>query len=459
MKLKEEMKLSGYFWLPSEEDKKVPGILLISSNGDIKLEILGILQVEQNSEKSEYEIPIICGNVENKNYITLEDSFYVLEGSPCPDMISKSKIVSNYAYFGISIKEKDSLVFDKFSFSLDGLSDWIGRINIENTSAQHGKPIEIKYLPQNKIEYNLLNGDKLIFNFPYFLSRPSRFDIQVSQEVGVNLISNKKKSLEDFIELSWKLINFFSFAVNDTLSITDVKVSSKDITRKYNEKTYPIDIETIYKSTNISEQKTTFYNHDMLFCFDDIENTFELKIQNWLENYQTIEPTMNLYFSVKQGNHSYLESEFLFLIQALETYHRRVSNEKYMDDEKYKSLLNKMIKCCSQEHKNWIEGKLKFGNEISLRTRIKKIIEPFKDLIGTSKERKCLIGKIVDTRNYLTHYNEDLSQNAMVGFELRKLNQNLEGLLELSLLKELKFTDIEIDKIFKKIVMKKFKNK
>lgn len=456
MNLEREIKLAGYFWLPSESDKKIPGTLFISSRGKIKLEVLGMLEERINTETSKYEMPIICGNVESKNYITLEDSFYKSQGIPLPGIVSKSEIVSNYVYFGVAAEKKSDLVFDKFDFTLDRLPDWIGRVNIQNTLLkEYGEPIDIKYIPQKKLEYNLMDGDKLIIYFPYSLSRPSRFDIQVSQKVRISIVSKKKKSLHDFIFLSFKIINFFSFSVNETLNIANVEISSKDITNQINGKSYPIKIETIYASQNISQKKLK-YRHQMLFDFDDIEDTFESKIQNWLQNYQVIEPTMNLYFSVKQGNHTHLESQFLFLIQALETYHRRISNEKYIDDTKYEILKKSILDGCPQEHKKWLEGKLIYANEISLRSRIKKIIEPFNNLIGTTKERKSLTGKIVDTRNYLTHYNEELYEKSIKGFELVNLNESLEGLLELSLLKELQFTDVEINNIFERIIARKF---
>lgn len=457
MNLEDEIKLAGYFWLPSESNTKLPGTLFISLTGKIiKLEILGMFDEGENTEASEYEIPIICGNVESKNYITLEDSFYRSQGIPFPGIVSKSEIVSNYVYFGVLAEKKADLVFDKFDFTLDQLPEWFGRISIQSTLVkEYGEPIDIKYVPQKKLEYNLTDGDKLIIYFPYSISRPSRFDIQVSQKVLLSIVSEKKKSLNDFIFLSFKIINFFSFAVNETLNIKNVYVSSKDITNQINGKTYPIKIETIYASQSTSEEKR-LHRNEMLFDFDDIENTFESKIQNWLQNYQLIEPTMNLYFSVKQGNHTHLESQFLFLIQALETYHRRISNEKYIDDTKYALLKNGILDACPEEHKKWLESKLIYANEISLRKRIKKIIEPFNDLIGTAKERKSLTGKVVDTRNYLTHYNEELYEKAIKDFELIKLNKSLEGLLELSLLKELQFTDVEINHIFKRIIAKKF---
>ena len=36
MRIKEELKRSGYFWLPSEPDEKLPGTLSISDGGFIE---------------------------------------------------------------------------------------------------------------------------------------------------------------------------------------------------------------------------------------------------------------------------------------------------------------------------------------------------------------------------------------------------------------------------------------
>ena len=40
MRIKEDFKKSGYFWLPSAPDKKFPGTLSISDGGVIDLEII-----------------------------------------------------------------------------------------------------------------------------------------------------------------------------------------------------------------------------------------------------------------------------------------------------------------------------------------------------------------------------------------------------------------------------------
>ena len=75
-------------------------------------------------------------------------------------------------------------------------------------------------------------------------------------------------------------------------------------------------------------------------------------------------------------------------------------------------------------------------------------------MIGTHDKIKKLIEDIVNTRNYLTHYDVRLKNKALRGLKLVNINEKLEGLLELSFLKELDFSKEEINTIFKKSIKK-----
>ena len=140
-----------------------------------------------------------------------------------------------------------------------------------------------------------------------------------------------------------------------------------------------------------------------------------------------------------------MDGKFLALAQGLETYHRRTSNEKLMDDSVFKKLTENLIKQCPEENREWLSGRLQHGNEVNLGRRIKSIIEPFKELLGTSKDRKRLIRTIVDTRNYLTHYDKSLkSVSATSGRDLWLLCLKMEAIFQLHLLQVLGFTQAEV---------------
>jgi hypothetical protein len=115
-----------------------------------------------------------------------------------------------------------------------------------------------------------------------------------------------------------------------------------------------------------------------------------------------------------------------------------------MDEGEFKALVTEILLGCPAGKKDWLKDRLIYGNEINLRKRIKKIIEPFKELIGDPKSRKKLITNIVDTRNYLTHFDKSSKHKAISGGDLAFLCFKMEALLQLHFLQVLGFTKSEI---------------
>ena len=209
-------------------------------------------------------------------------------------------------------------------------------------------------------------------------------------------------------------------------------------------RTIPINI--YYPSWPYSKDKPET-NRSKLFEFEAIQNDAERIINNWIKAYEQIAPSFNLYFLAKMGMQTYLEERFMALVQGLEAYHRRTSNEKQMDEAEFKELIDNLIDQCPQERKEWLKGKLQYGNEVSLRHRLKSLIEPFKEVIEDQKKQKELINRIVNTRNYLTHYDQSLESEAAKGDDLRTLCLKMELLLQLHFLKLLDFSREQIDSL------------
>lgn len=84
----------------------------------------------------------------------------------------------------------------------------------------------------------------------------------------------------------------------------------------------------------------------------------------------------------------------------------------------FEQLRATIIELVPPESRKFIESRLTYANEISLRKRMRRMIEPFGDLFGSSSETRALVRDIVDMRNYLTHYDRKLESRA------RSINDN-----------------------------------
>lgn len=446
MRIEEEYKKTGYFWLPEKEENKIPGILSIDDGGKIELEIVGHFEEGLKPLSGDDNLSRIIGHVEKDGLVTLDDCFYTKKNFSFGG-ISKSKVVVNKVLSGAAWDKDEKVVFNTFSFSVDCLDEWIGISGIVVDNDWDRRTATIRYSPPEKIRMNLKNGMTLEICFAYTLPGfPNLTEAKISQRAYFRLESESPRDLNDFTSTAFKITNLMCFAMDEVVSLKNVSATSSEILRDGgDDKKYPVPISIYYQSIPFSEKIPKKNWHEMLFNYGAIKTNAQQVFNNWLNAYEYLSPALGLYFSTKTGAQKYLDGKFLALAQGLETYHRRTSSETLMDNESYETLVSKVLEGCPAEHLDWLNGRLTHGNEINLGKRIKKIIEPFKDHLGTSRERSKLLRRIVDTRNYLTHYSESLRNKSAKGRDLWVLCMKMEVIFNLHFLKVIGFTDKEIN--------------
>jgi hypothetical protein len=453
MRLDEEFKKSGYFWLPSNPEKRIPGTLVIQDGGNIELEVVGLFDESidgiNRAMNGMDALKRIVGHIEKHGLVTLDDCFYKNRNISFGG-ISKSIVHVNRAFLGVGYEENEVILFNHLQFSVEGIDEWVGRSGIKVEHQFENKSASITYNPPEEVTLYLNNGMRLQITFTWTLPGfPSQKEAKITQKTYFKLSSDEECSLNDFISAAYKITTLLGFAIDKTVCIEKVTASSEEIRQDVgNEKTVPESISIYYSSLPFSKNRPKIDLHRMLFRFGQIQDDAERIVNNWFDAYDEIDPSLNLYFSTKSGAHKYLDGKFLALTQGLETYHRRTSNMKLMNEDAFEELTSSLIDQCPEENREWLSGRLRHGNEISLSRRIKSIVEPFKDLLGTSKERNKLIRAIVDTRNYLTHYDESLETVAVKGKELWVLCMKMEAIFQLHLLQILGFTNSEVKSVF-----------
>lgn len=448
MRIEDKYVKTGCFWLPERDENKIPGVLTIKNGGNIELEVVGLFDDSIKSLNGDNDLDRIIGHVEKDGLVTLENCFYTQENHVFGG-ISKSKVYVNKVLSGVAYDENESVTFNSLSFSVDCLDEWVGISGIITDRNLENKTATISYVLPENISYDLNNGLKLEICFVCTTSGSSKAnEAKITQRAYFKLISEELRPLGDFTEIAYRLTNFLCFAIDTTVALKDLLATSKEIQRVGgNGKQYPVPIKIFYPSIPFTEKVPDKNRHRMLFTYHTIKSNAQDVFNSWLNAYEIMAPALSLYFSTKNGAQKYLDGKFLALVQGLETYHRRTSDEKLMDSSEFDSLVSTISESCPEEYAEWLSGRLMHGNEINLGKRLKRIIEPFKVKLGSSNERSKLLRKIVDTRNYLTHYSEKLKDNAADGEDLLNLCQKMEVIFQLHFLKVVGFSNEEIESV------------
>ena len=81
MRIEEEYVKTGYFWLPEQQENKIPGILTIKDGGNIELEVVGLFDESIEALNGKDELTRIIGHVEKDGLVTLDNCFYTKKRS------------------------------------------------------------------------------------------------------------------------------------------------------------------------------------------------------------------------------------------------------------------------------------------------------------------------------------------------------------------------------------------
>jgi predicted esterase YcpF (UPF0227 family) len=150
-------------------------------------------------------------------------------------------------------------------------------------------------------------------------------------------------------------------------------------------------------------------------------------------------------------------NEFLSLVQALESYHGRKFTDNFvMPPTDYENLLKEIkglisSKKIDKKFKKYLSDRTDYWNTKNLRRRLRELYSIHESIFNNFIDNKSyFISKIVDTRNYYTHYDLNLLDNIIDDKSLPMYSQKLKWMILVILLKELDFSDELVKNSFQK---------
>jgi len=447
MRISEDIDKKGFFWLPRTPQEKIAGTLKISKSGEAEIETIGTFGGIKKLN-DDFEIGRVIGVIEGGKLVTLEDCYYKNRNISFGG-VSKSIFRASYVLIGVQYDEDDKIEFSSLQFSVEGIDEWLGVSGIKSECDWEAKTAIISYQPPESIQLRLSEDMELSFGFTWSLPFGGNLtEACITQKAYIKLSSSSLLSFEDFNDLMHKLKNFFCFVMDETVCVDSITAFSYNLKRKVDE-TREIEepIKIYYPSFPYAESVPKVEWHSILLRYSHISKNLQTILVGWLESYNQIEPTFNLYFASKFDAHKYLEGKFLSLAHSLETFHRRTVDKTRLPAQEFNALTVLLLDNCPEAHRDWFRGVMKYSNELSLRKRLFQMFEPFKSSFGDKKLLKALINNIYNTRNYLTHYDRSLESAACEGVQLWELCMQMECLLQLHLLKKVGLSEGDINEL------------
>lgn len=436
---------NGLWWLPNEPSNQVSGKLKFESNEGANLELIGsfIKDLTENSELLSPEI--ILGFSTNGRNITLHKCIETNRNLNIPGIITSS-FISNLVLIGAHFEKPEDISFKSISVNLSYFDEWVDISGFDLQFNSDGSII-VEHKRPDSMAAGVSNDFRVSIKFAATRPLAARDRVKIEQNAYLHIESPQDKTLDEFISIINDIQRFLSLGILEPVYI--LTMSGKTEAAKISTREGPphyTSVNVYYTQPGSPFIPKTMFKHNMLFTLNDIRTRLDAHLQSWLNKAELLKPVYDLYFGTLYNPRLYLEHKFLNYVHAIEIYHRRTMTNIDLPEEEHKRRVIEIINKVPDAYKGWLEDRLKYSNEPTLRNRFREIVDENSDVIGNFINSK-VIQQIVTTRNYLTHYDESLKNRTSRERELYYLINKLRLTLTVCLLKEIDFSLEEINEI------------
>lgn len=444
----DELTVRGMWWLPSDPESTVAGTLTFTPTDGPVLELLGSLS-DKNDRNfgASFEPQFVNGMSTDGKPITLYGCAETRRSYNTGSGFHTTRLIASVLLMGHHFIDESELSFRRFAVEYDQFSNWAWVSGFKLTMEQNP---ETKRISRHEVSYEFPDRNEVVVNdmrvrlsptFHQNAGSISKYTLE--QKMFWEVRPPSTKTFDEFTEIFYHLRNFLTLGVGRPVYPVRIRATLSIETPEGTTLERAHQVEVYYTTRDEVQPERLVHPAHMLFTLPNIRPHYEQALTHWFAKAGDLRPVYDLYFSTLYNPRLYVEGRFLSLAQALETYHRRMAGGTYVDDAKYTEISAALARVLDGFELNSstadaFRGKLRFLNEVSLRSRIKSIVEslgaiaePFIQNPGKFATR------VVDTRNYLTHYNPSLKTNAAEGEELFFLSELLRFLVEACLLLEL----------------------
>lgn len=338
-------------------------------------------------------------------------------------MRQPERIISSWVVVGAHVAP-DTL-YTSVRFFIPALEVWLSRPAIAHsietpfTNTFVVRPPETEATPISHIDASLEWGSGVTVSANPFTS------IDVTVRGWVIIRPQSPRTLEWFLDQQAKLATLLAFMAGVPMPIDAIQASVE-----HSESSFSVLV--TLRQVELCKFKNPL---DFFIPRGVLGSTFPSIVDHWFREVDSVLIPSQLALGVISTKNLWLHVEFLSLIQALEGFHRGRFSGSYMEESEYdsvKSIITSAIPpTVASDHRDALRSRIRYGNQVSLSKRLNELRDclgiPLASLIIASD------GKVprnwIETRNYLSHWDEELRPNAIDGQEMYNANVRMEHLL------------------------------
>lgn len=491
----EELQWPGEWWEPGNRDDRVGGVVKYTPERGLELEVF--------NEFGDSSFPFGFDN--NSRFDRIHG---LIKGKEAATLVNCARIGTddenqvaavyglNYLLEGAFFLPNENIAFNEAEVQFSMLNQWAqlvdtgGEINTSDFSIGNpGDTIRVTAeLPETREAFT--DGDYIKLSSQVNLNKDRYESGSIDLKTRFQIVPKRPRvPLTEYRTHVRRLRNFLALGIGRPVNPTS-----------FTGEIDGLEVDVYFPLHRFSSVPSNGHATKMNFKFPDIDGRFEEVIRNWYQMSEELKTVLDLYFGTQYNSDMYPFNTFLSLTQALESYHRETHHDRYMPLSQYDEMLSDLRDFLYRDMGNVYEGverlnlpagisepeeildtsaissvgelletldetypipgdfktKLSQGvfehaNEYSLRKRLREVVREYEGILEELPHN--IVDQqhsVIETRNHLTHRDDDPDPAVAKGQELISLTWGLQQLIETCLLSQLDIPEDHIQSRLKR---------
>jgi len=430
-----ECSFEGRWWIPDSPEKQCRGTLTFTPAEGANLNLIdSFADIKNLTEPLHYEV--ILGVTWDGKKVTLYDCF----GSTSVSFpgFQKDSYLASMVFVGAHFKKAEDIKFKSLTINYSHLDEWANISGFDIQDSPKDSETTIKYKQPSPVEAITGDGYKIIIStrVKYPTHSIVQKEASIKQETYIRIEFPGQRSYTDCLDYMHHIQNFLTLSTMQPVYPLSIDGETESNVETIYGKSHHLPVSIHYEVPDTSPTFKSIHPFNMLLTLKQLD--FKTLMKTWFEKKELLQSVHDMYFGTFYNPHMYLQHKFLSLVQALESYHRRVFRNYVWSEEKHKLRVEEILASVPEQYREWLSYKLKHSNEPSLPERLTELLDKYSEIAKFYiKDKDAFVQKVTDTRNYLTHYDTKRLDKAAEWPELYHISQRMKIILTACLLEQL----------------------
>ena len=433
----------GHFGGGMTDSQEVPGRLSYDPANGISLELVrSPTGTDLRAAMDLHCPPTLYGRLVNGTRVTLVDyrtthAQFGAGGAGLPTIVIADRML-----VGDHVENLDHLPVKSYTVEFSSLFNWTCAAPAKlDMPVREGKclGVDVSFRRPSPIEIALHDQEfDLKVSHGWTTSDPSD-SFALRWHTGVTIVAHFSLALFDAFQVALQCRNLMSLLIGDRISVKSIAVKPVDQTSASK---VPSPLHLVYNQHGRHDYPD-LHASQMLLPYSQIATDFPRLVSEWFSRSEQAVLATNVFFGSQLFETTAVDLRLLTITQVAESYHRSLGTGVYMKQDEYDTELAKLLAhmpaAIQGDHRRSLENRLRYGNEHSLRRRLTEMLRrlPANAQTRIAGDVGKFVNKIVDTRNYFTHYDHDARGSAFKGRDVFIACERLRILVLANLLRDL----------------------